>query len=184
MSVNSTASSLSREEGFLSPTPIDELIRDLSDGYEQWNRLLFCGLDSDVVPPMCEEGVASALSHGLKNDAITVDDVRLRVPIEDRDGLVFPFKVRTIVDIVVQNGDVNGDMIAIEVPRGRIKLGDVSFFALKVELIAHQNPHIDVRGMLIVASAPQHVYDECRQYGIEYVGLILPPDGTDLRPSF
>ncbi|OQY44301.1 MAG: hypothetical protein B6242_13020 [Anaerolineaceae bacterium 4572_78] len=111
-----------------------------------------------------EDLFAVGLSYGLKNPDITSETIRLRQKLVDTDGLVFKKGYETEVDIIAEDGK----LIVFEV-KTTARPGDVGIFALKVELVTHQNPDKKVEGVLISVAAEPEIRERCHQYNLRLV---------------
>ncbi len=113
-----------------------------------------------------EDVVAAALRLGLQNPNIRAEHVRLRQEIVDTDGVIFRAGRRKEVDIIA----TDGELLVFEV-KSAPKVGEVEYFADKVELVRLQNPDKQVRGILVALGVGEEIRRACRAHG-----LMLLPD--------
>jgi hypothetical protein len=130
-------------------------------GQEAWLRMTVGSLHNEKGQTL-EDMFAAGLRHGLKDDEILPETIRLRQPLEDTEGLVFKKGYATEVDLVAQNGKLT----VFEV-KATAKVGEVDWFAWKVELVKAQNPTLQVRGVFICLGAPAAVKQRCLDCGLE-----------------
>jgi hypothetical protein len=138
----------------------ESILKQLA-GQEAWLRVTVGGLRNEKGQTL-EDMFAAGLRHGLKDDDILPDTIRLRQPLEDIHGLVFKKGYATEVDLVAQNGKLT----VFEV-KATAKVGEVDWFAWKVELVKAQNPTLQVRGVFICLGAPAAVKQRCLECGLE-----------------
>ncbi len=113
-----------------------------------------------------EDVVAAAFRLGLQNPNIRAEHVRLRQEIVDTDGVIFRAGRRKEVDIIA----TDGELLVFEV-KSAPKVGEVEYFADKVELVRLQNPDKQVRGVLVALGVGEEIRRACRAHG-----LMLLPD--------
>ncbi len=133
------------------------------DGQEAWLRFVTGTLRSEKGQTY-EDLVAVALRYGLKNPDISPEKIRLRQKLVDADGRAFKPGFTTEVDLIAEDGK----LIVFEV-KATAKASEVGIFALKVELVAAQNPDKAVRGVFITLAASPEVRQSCAEYGLDLV---------------
>jgi chromosome segregation ATPase len=138
----------------------ESILKQLA-GQDAWLRMTVGDLRNEKGQSL-EDMFAAGLRHGLKDDEISPDTIRLRQPLEDIDGLVFKKGYGTEVDLIAQNGKLT----VFEV-KATAKVGEVDLFAWKVELVKAQNPTLQVRGVFICLGAPAAVKQRCLENGLE-----------------
>jgi hypothetical protein len=134
------------------------------EAHEKWIRLRVGEIGNEK-GQSAEDFFAEGLRYGLKNPNISADKIRLRQPLVDTEGVVFKQPFASEVDLISDNDH----LIVFEIKSGRVKAGDVSFFSLKVEVVAAQNPDKQVRGVLIVLFASDNVRQRCLELGVELI---------------
>lgn len=140
-----------------------EIILKRMDGQEAWLRLVIGDLRAEKGKSL-EDMFAAALRYGLKNPDITPETLQLRQKLVDTEGRAFKPGFETEVDLIAENGRLT----VFEV-KATAKPGDVGIFALKVELVAAQNPDKQVEGVFISLAAPAEVRRRCSEYGLTLV---------------
>jgi len=131
------------------------------DGQEAWLRFVTGNLGAEKGQNL-EDMFAVALRHGLKNPDISPDKIRLRQKLVDVEGEVFKRGFATEVDLIAEN-----DRLIVFEVKATAKPSEVDIFALKVELVAAQNPDRQVRGMLITLAPSVDVRQRCAECGLE-----------------
>ncbi|MEZ4732530.1 MAG: hypothetical protein R3E79_35955 [Caldilineaceae bacterium] len=145
----------------------ESIIRRM-DNMEAWFGFVTGNLRNEKGRSL-EDAIAMALRHGLKNPTITADQIRQRVKLVDENGVAFLPGYETEVDLVAQNGE----LLVYEV-KSTAKASEVSFFALKLNVIRSQNPDKVVRGVFITMVATEEVQQACIRYNIELVDSAQP----------
>jgi len=140
----------------------DMIIKRLDD-QEKWLRYLAGDL-RNIKGQDFEDLVAGALRYGLKNPDISPDKLRLRQKLVDTEGQIFKPGFSTEVDLIVENDRV----VVVEV-KASARVNDVTTFALKVDLVAAQNPARQVEGVLISLAPSDKVRQYCAEYGLTLV---------------
>jgi hypothetical protein len=140
-----------------------EMILERMDHQEAWLSYVTGNLRAEKGRTM-EDLVAVALSYGLKHPDIKPEHIRLRQKLVDTEGRVFKPGFVTEVDLIAEDSQLT----VFEV-KTTAKTGDVDVFALKVELVAAQNPDEQVRGVFIMLGAGADVRQRCAHYGLELV---------------
>ena len=140
-----------------------EMLIEQGDKQEKWLRLVIGQLGNEKGQNL-EDMFAAALQYGLKNPDITPEKIRLRQSLVDTEGRVFKRGFATEVDLIAENATLT----VFEVKAGA-KVSDVGIFALKVELVALQNPQKVVKGVFISLAATAEVRQQCAEYGLELV---------------
>ena len=141
----------------------ESIIRRL-DIQDKWLKIVTGQLGGERL----EDVVAAAMRYGLENPDISPESIRLRQNLVDTEGLVFKRGFKTEVDLIALEDKLM--VFKVFEVKATAKVGDVGFFALKVELIAHQNPDKEVQGILITLGASQEVRDSCAEHGL----LLVP----------
>jgi len=145
-----------------------ESILKRMDNMEAWFGFVTGNLRNEKGRSL-EDAIAMALRHGLKNPTITAEQIRQRVRLVDENGVAFSPGYETEVDLVAQNGE----LLVYEV-KSTAKASEVSFFALKLNVIRSQNPDKVVRGVFITMVATEEVQQACVRYNIELVDSAQP----------
>lgn len=138
-----------------------ETLDDRFGGLKDWMEVNVGQLQTRTGRDL-EDVFASALRFALKRTDIRPEDVLLRQPLFDKDGLVYPRGRTKEVDIVASNGEY----LLFEV-KSAAKPGDVDDFADKVALARLLFPDKEVKGVFISLAARHDVQERCRQLGIE-----------------
>lgn len=99
----------------------ESILKQLA-GQEAWLRVTVGNLRNEKGQAL-EDMFAAGLRHGLKDDEILPDTIRLRQPLEDIHGLVFKKGYGTKVDLIAQNGKLT----VFEV-KATAKVGKVDLF--------------------------------------------------------
>ncbi|MFN8490516.1 MAG: hypothetical protein U0350_23200 [Caldilineaceae bacterium] len=133
------------------------------DGMQTWVDFVLGNLRNEKGQAL-EDLVAAALRYGLHNPHIMPENIRLRQRLVDYKGEVFPADFETELDVIVENGE----LLVFEVKAGA-KATDVSIFALKVKLVAAQNPSKRVLGVFITLAASAEVREQCLRYGLDLI---------------
>jgi hypothetical protein len=133
------------------------------DGQSKWQKLNLGMLGSDKGERL-ENMFAEALRYGLNNPDIIADQIQLRQPLFDPDGQVFRPNYATEIDLITENHR----RTVFEV-KASAKVDDVYLFALKVELVALQNPEKPVHGVFICLGASEEVQQHGAEYGLEMI---------------
>jgi hypothetical protein len=140
-----------------------DMILERLEGQERWLRFVTGNL-RDEKGKALEDMFAAALRYGLKNPNISPDKIRLRQKLVDVEGLVFKYGHETEVDLITEDGKLS----VFEV-KATVKPSEIDWFALKVELVAVQNPDKKVHGIFISLAAGEEVRQRCAKYGLELV---------------
>lgn len=140
-----------------------EMIIKRLDGQDAWVRLNFGDLRNEKGANL-EEFFAAGLRYGLKDPDISAEKIRLRQPLIDTDGAIFPQGFATEVDLYAENGS----LMVFEV-KATAKGTDIDVFSLKVRLIQHQNPDKRVYGVFISVGAPDALQARAEMQGVELV---------------
>ena len=133
------------------------------DGMQTWVDFVLGNLRNEKGKAL-EDLVAAALRYGLNNPHITPENIQLRQKLVDHKGEVFIPGFETEVDVIAENGE----LLVFEVKAGA-KASDVGIFALKVKLIAVQNPEKVVRDVFITLAASDDVREQCLRYDVDLV---------------
>ena len=139
---------------------LDKMDNDLS-GFRDWMYLNVGQLQTRTGREL-EDVIAGALRFALKRPDIRPENILLRQPLFDKDGLVYPRGRTKEVDIVASDGEY----LLFEV-KSAAKPGEVDDFADKVTLARLLYPDKDVKGIFISLAARYDVQERCRQLGIE-----------------
>ncbi len=111
-----------------------------------------------------EDVVAGTMRLVLGRDDILSENVRLRQPIEDVDGLIGPSGRRYEVDILVDNST----LLVFEV-KSVCEVEDVDRFADKVALMRTLHPDKIVDGVIVTMAPLNEVETRCVEWGIKLV---------------
>ncbi len=111
-----------------------------------------------------EDVVAGTMRLVLGRDDILSENVRLRQPIEDVDGLIGPSGRRYEVDILVDNST----LLVFEV-KSVCEVEDVDRFADKVALMRTLHPDKTVDGVIVTMAPLNEVETRCVEWGIKLV---------------
>ena len=111
-----------------------------------------------------EDVVAGTMRLVLGRDDILSENVRLRQPIEDVDGLIGPSGRRYEVDILVDNST----LLVFEV-KSVCEVEDVDRFADKVALMRTLHPDKTVDGVIVTMTPLNEVETRCVEWGIKLV---------------
>ena len=109
-----------------------------------------------------EDVVAGTMRLVLGRDDILSENVRLRQPIEDVDGMIGPSERRYEVDILVYNST----LLVFEV-KSVCEVEDVDRFADKVALMRTLHPDKIVDGVIVTMAPLNEVETRCVEWGIE-----------------
>jgi len=140
-----------------------EMILKRLDGQEAWLRLIIGELRAEKGRTL-EDMFAEGLRYGLKNPDITPEKLRLRQKVVDATGQIFEPGFETEVDLIAED-----DKLAVFEVKATAKPGDVGFFALRVKLVAAQNPDKTVEGIFISPGAGEEIRQRCAEYGLTLV---------------
>lgn len=141
-----------------------EMILKQLSGQDAWLRLTVGDL-RDEKGRTLEDMFAAGLRHGLQDQSISAESIRLRQPLIDSEGVVFTRRFETEVDIIAQNGK----LIVFEI-KATAKVSEVDLFALKVELVKAQQPDKEVSGVFICLGASAAIQERCRERGLAWAG--------------
>ncbi len=111
-----------------------------------------------------EDVVAGTMRLVLGRDDILSENVRLRQPIEDVDGMIGPSGRRYEVDILVDNST----LLVFEV-KSVCEVEDVDRFADKVALMRTLHPDKTVDGVIVTMTPLNEVETRCVEWGIKLV---------------
>ena len=111
-----------------------------------------------------EDIVAGTMRLVLGRDDIVSENVRLRQPLEDPDGVIGPSGRRYEVDILVDDGT----LLMFEV-KSACEVEDVDRFADKVALMRTLRPDKSVSGVIVTMAPLNDVETRCREWGIKLV---------------
>ena len=111
-----------------------------------------------------EDVVAGTMRLVLGRDDILSENVRLRQPLEDRDGMIGPSGRRYEVDILVDNGT----LLMFEV-KSVCEVEDVDRFGDKVELMRALHSEQAVEGVIVTMAPLSEVEARCAEWGIKLV---------------
>ncbi len=111
-----------------------------------------------------EDVVAGTMRLVLGRDDVLSENVRLRQPIEDVDGMIGPSGRRYEVDILVDNST----LLVFEV-KSVCELEDVDRFADKVALMRTLHPDKTVDGVIVTMAPLNEVETRCVEWGIKLV---------------
>ena len=111
-----------------------------------------------------EDVVAGTMRLVLGRDDIVSENVRLRQPLEDVDGMIGPSGRRYEVDILVDNST----LLVFEV-KSVCEVEDVDRFADKVALIRTLHPDKTVDGVIVTMAPLNEVETQCVEWGIKLV---------------
>jgi hypothetical protein len=139
----------------------DHLLKRM-DGLENWLKFTLGELRNEKGRSL-EDMVAVALRYGLKNPDIAPETLRLRQILEDTGQLFFP-GFATEIDLIVED-----DKLTVFEVKATHKTGDVDLFAMKLKLVALQNPTQQVHGIFICLAPSEGIQQRCLQLGIELV---------------
>ncbi len=141
-------------------------------GVEAWSRFI-TGTVRNQKGESLESAVAAGLRYGFSNPDIQPEQILLRQKIADREGLIYPFPYESEVDIIASNGE----LIVFEV-KSTGRADEVWHFAMKVRLLAAQNPDKQVRGVFIAPEAGPDIQEQCERFGVE----LLDWPGFESKP--
>lgn len=111
-----------------------------------------------------EDVVAGTMRLVLGRDDIVSENVRLRRPLEDPDGVIGPSGRRYEVDILIYDGT----LLMFEV-KSVCEVEDVDRFADKVALMRTLHPDRSVSGVIVTMAPLEEVETRCREWDIELV---------------
>ena len=111
-----------------------------------------------------EDVVAGTMRLVLGRDDILSENVRLRQPLEDVDGMIGPSGRRYEVDILVYNST----LLVFEV-KSVCEVEDVDRFADKVALMRTLHPDKTVDGVIVTMAPLNEVETRCIEWGIKLV---------------
>ena len=111
-----------------------------------------------------EDVVAGTMRLVLGRDDILSQNVRLRQPLEDEDGLIGPSGRRYEVDILVDNST----LLVFEV-KSVCEVEDVDRFADKVGLMRRLHSDKTVDGVIVTMAPLDEVEARCVEWGIKLV---------------
>ena len=111
-----------------------------------------------------EDVVAGTMRLVLGRDDIRSENVRLRQPLEDRDGMIGPSGRRYEVDILVDNST----LMVFEV-KSVCEVEDVDRFGDKVALMRALHPEQAVEGVIVTMAPLSEVEARCAEWGIGLV---------------
>lgn len=111
-----------------------------------------------------EDVVAGTMRLVLGRDDIVSENVRLRQPLEDADGMIGPSGRRYEVDILVDNST----LLVFEV-KSVCEVEDVDRFADKVALMRTLHPDKTVEGAIVTMAPLNQVEARCVEWGIKLV---------------
>ena len=111
-----------------------------------------------------EDVVAGTMRLVLGRDDILSENVRLRQPLEDEDGMIGPSGRRYEVDILVYNST----LLVFEV-KSVCEVEDVDRFADKVALMRTLHPDKIVDGVIVTMAPLNEVETRCIEWGIKLV---------------
>ena len=111
-----------------------------------------------------EDVVAGTMRLVLGRDDIVSENVRLRQPLEDEDGMIGPSGRRYEVDILVDNST----LLVFEV-KSVCEVEDVDRFADKVGLMRTLHPDKTVDGVIVTMAPLDEVETRCVEWGIKLV---------------
>ena len=111
-----------------------------------------------------EDVVAGTMRLVLGRDDILSQNVRLRQPLEDEDGMIGPSGRRYEVDILVDNST----LLVFEV-KSVCEVEDVDRFADKVALMRTLHPDKTVDGVIVTMAPLDEVEARCVEWGIKLV---------------
>ena len=111
-----------------------------------------------------EDVATGTLRLLLKRDDIVSENVRLRQPLEDVDGMIGPSGRRYEVDILVYNST----LLVFEV-KSVCEVEDVDRFADKVALMRTLHPDKIVDGVIVTMAPLNEVETRCVEWGIKLV---------------
>lgn len=111
-----------------------------------------------------EDVVAGTMRVVLGRDDILSENVRLRQPLEDRDGMIGPSGRRYEVDIVVDNST----LLVFEV-KSVCEVEDVDRFGDKVALMRALHSEQAVEGVIVTMAPLNAVEARCAEWGIRLV---------------
>ena len=140
-----------------------EMILKRMAGQEAWLRFVTGNLGAEKGQTL-EDMFAVALRYGLKTPDIAPEKIRLRQRLVDTEGEVFKRGFATEVDLIAEN-----DRLIVFEVKTTAKPSEVDIFALKVELVAAQNPDKQVRGVFISLATSEDVRRRCAEHGLELV---------------
>ena len=111
-----------------------------------------------------EDVVAGTMRLALGRDDVVSENVRLRQPLEDEDGMIGPSGRRYEVDILVDNST----LLVFEV-KSVCEVEDVDRFADKVGLMRTLHPDKTVDGVIVTMAPLDEVETRCVEWGIKLV---------------
>ena len=111
-----------------------------------------------------EDVVAGTMRLALGRDDVVSENVRLRQPLEDEDGMIGPSGRRYEVDILVYNST----LLVFEV-KSVCEVEDVDRFADKVGLMRTLHPDKTVDGVIVTMAPLDEVETRCVEWGIKLV---------------
>lgn len=115
---------------------------------------------------LLDDLLAEALLHvwETKNPDLRPESLGLRQKLVDTKKRIFKAEIPIQVNLIAEN-----DRLTVFEVRKFPECSDVGFFAMKVELVAAQNPEKPVQGVLISLAAPAEVHQRCAEHGLELV---------------
>ena len=111
-----------------------------------------------------EDVVAGTMRLVLGRDDVVSENVRLRQPLEDEDGMIGPSGRRYEVDILVYNST----LLVFEV-KSVCEVEDVDRFADKVGLMRTLHPDKTVDGVIVTMAPLDEVEARCVEWGLKLV---------------
>jgi len=140
-----------------------ELIIKKIDGQEKWLRFVTGQMRNEKGQTL-EDLFAEALRYGLKNPDLKAENICLRQILDDSDHAVFPSGFTSEVDLIIENGKIS----VLEI-KATAKPSEVDLFALKIQVIAAQNPDKQVEGIFVSLAASDKVCSRCAKHGIRLI---------------
>ncbi len=137
-----------------------EMVLKQMKGQEAWLRLVIGELRVEKGCTL-EDLFAEALRYGLENPDLRPESLRLRQVLRDPEGRVFKPGFATEVDLIAED-----DMLTVFEVKATAEVDDVDLLAMKVELMALQNPDKEVQGIFITLVASEDVRRRCAELGL------------------
>jgi hypothetical protein len=132
-------------------------------GFDAWMNL-YTGMAGSDKGQRLEDTFAAALRFGLRNPDLSPDDIRLRVKLTDREGMIYKPGTTTEVDIVVH--DRRWTVFEI---KASAEIDDVDILEFKLKLLRAQNPDQEIRGVFFSSTQEKELKQRCQLYQIELV---------------
>ncbi|MCS7221657.1 MAG: hypothetical protein N0A15_10225 [Anaerolineae bacterium] len=137
-----------------------DMILKRMEGQEAWLRLVVGELRAEKGQAL-EDLFAEGLRYGLKNPDLRPESLRLRQVLRDPEGQVFKPGFATEVDLIAEDNTLT----VFEI-KAAAEVDDVDLLAMKVQLMALQNPDKVVQGIFITLVPSENVRQRCAELGL------------------